>query len=569
MTWPGALQPVILIAVVAVLAWAVGSYLYRVFENQRTYLDPVLVPVERAVYRLCGVDPEAEMRWTTYVGALLAINLVGFLVLFGLLTLQPLLPLNPAHLPPIPFWTAWNTAVSFVTNTNWQVYGGESTMSYLSQSWLTVQQFLSPVTGICLFLAVARGFSRQNSRTLGNVWHDFVRSLLWVAVPFAVVGTVVLVALGSPQNLRAYTRLTTLQGGHQMIAQGPIAAMTAIMQVGDNGGGFMNMNAAHPFEAPSAASLLFQLVLGFAIPAGLIYVFGKMIKDRRQSWAIFAAMAVMFVGGSLALYHFEAAGNAVLPLHHVRLAAAGNMVGKETRFGVGTTSLFENSTSAVSWGSVAASNDSLTPLGGMVALFNMLTGEVIFGSWGAGMIGMLAYVVLAIFLAGLMVGRTPEYLGKKIGAYEVKMAVLAMVVPSFVILILAAISVVIRPGLAGIFNPGPHGLTEVLYAFASGVGNNGSAFGGLGAASPWYAATVGAAMLLGRFPMYVPLVAMASVLAGKQRVPVSAGTFPTHGPLFVVLLVGTVLIVGALAFFPVLALGPLAEQFAMQSGRLF
>ncbi len=569
MTWQGALQPFVLIAVVALLAWAMGSYMFRVFEGGKTFVDRALVPLERGVYRLCGIDPEVEMRWTTYVFALLAVNVVGFVVLFVLLSLQSVLPLNPAHLPHIPFWTTWNTAVSFMTNTNWQVYGGESTMSYLSQAWLVVQQFLSPITGICLFLVVARGFSRHSTQTLGNFWRDFVRALIWVAIPLAVIGTIVLVALGSPQNLHAYTHVTTLQHAHQTIAQGPIASMTSIMQLGDNGGGFMNMNAAHPFEAPNALSLLFQLVLGFAIPAGCIYLFGKMIKDLRQSRAIFAAMAIMFVAGALVMYHFEYAGNAVLPIHHVVLAAHKNMVGKETRFGVGTTTLFDNSTTAVSWGSVAASNDSMTPIGGMVNLFNMLTGEVIFGSWGVGMIGMLAFAVLAVFLAGLMVGRTPEYLGKKIESYEVKMAVLAMVVPSFVILILAALSVVLKSGLSGIFNPGPHGLSEVLYAFASGVGNNGSAFGGLSSASPWYSATVGIAMLLGRFPMYIPLVAMAGSLGRKQRIPASAGTFPTHGPMFVGLLTGTVLIVGALIFFPVLALGPLAEHFAMNAGKLF
>jgi len=569
MTWQGALQPFVLIAVVALLAWGMGTYMFRVFEGGRTFLDRGLVPLERAVYRFCGIDPDVEMRWTTYVFALLAVNVVGFLVLFVLLSLQSVLPLNPAHLPRIPFWTTWNTAISFVTNTNWQVYGGESTMSYLSQSWLVVQQFLSPITGICLFLAVARGFSRHSTQTLGNFWRDFVRAFLWVAIPLAVIGTIVLVALGSPQNLHAYTHVTTLQHTRQSIAQGPIASMTSIMQLGDNGGGFMNTNAAHPFEAPNALSLLFQLVLGFSIPAGCVYLFGKMVKDLRQSWAIFASMAIMFIAGALVMYHFEFAGNAVLPLHHVVLASHKNMVGKETRFGVGTTTLFDNSTTAVSWGSVAASNDSMTPIGGMVNLFNMLTGEVIFGSWGAGMIGMLAFAVLAVFLAGLMVGRTPEYLGKKIESYEVKMAVLAMVVPSFVVLILAALSVVVKSGLAGIFNPGPHGLSEVLYAFASGVGNNGSAFGGLNSASPWYAATVGIAMLLGRFPMYIPLVAMAGSLGRKQRIPPSAGTFPTHGPMFVGLLTGTVLIVGALVFFPVLALGPLAEHFAMNAGKLF
>ncbi len=567
MTWQGVVQIFLLLAVVAVLARVLGGYMYRVFEGGHTFLDPVLVPVERAVYRACGIRADEEMRWTAYLRDLLIVNAVGFALLLALLGLQQFLPLNPAHQPRVPFWVSLNTAISFVSNTNWQVYGGEATMSYLTQMWLTVQQFLSPVTGICLFLVVARGFARHQTGTLGNFWHDFVRALLWVAVPLAILGAIVLVALGSPQNFSAYLHLTTLQGGHQVIAQGPVASMTSIMQLGDNGGGFFNMNAAQPYAGPSVLALVVQLLMGFAVPAGCIYLFGKMIKDVRQSWAFYAVMAIMFLAGALLLYHSEAVGNPII--NHLGAAGHANWVGKETRFGIGTTSLFENSTTAVSWGSVAASNDSLTPLGGMVTLFNMMTGEVIFGSWGVGMVGMIAYAVLAVFLAGLMVGRTPEFLGKKIESFEVKMSVLAMIVPSFAILILAAISVLTTAGRAGILNPGPHGLSEVLYAFSSGVGNNGSAFGGLNAASPWYAGTVSLAMLLGRYPMYIPLVAMAGALARKQRIPVTAGTFPTHTPLFVGLLTGTVVVVGALVFFPALALGPLAEQFIMQAGHVF
>jgi K+-transporting ATPase ATPase A chain len=571
MTWQGILQIFVLVAVVAVVGWFLSRYVYTALEapGGRTFADRVLIPCERGVYRLLRVDPTVEMRWTTYVFALLAVNALGFVVLIVLIALQPVLPLNPAHLHPVPFWTSLNTAISFMTNTNWQAYGGETTLSYLSQMWLTVQQFLSPVTGVCLFLAVARGFSRHSVNTLGNFWRDFVRTLLWVAIPLAIIGAVVLMALGSPENLHPYTVVHTLQGGRQVIAQGPVASFTSIMQLGDNGGGFFNANAAHPFEAPGAASLVFQLILGFSVPAALIFVFGRMVNDRRQARPIFAAMAVLFVIGALVMYHFEAAGNPALGAHHIILASGHNMVGKETRFGTGLSTLFNNSTTAVSWGSVSASNDSMTPIGGLVPLFNMMTGEVIFGSWGAGMIGMLAYAILAMFLSGLMIGRTPEYLGKKIESFEVKMAVLALIVPSLVILVLAAISVAVRPGLSGIFNPGPHGLSEVLYAFSSGVGNNGSAFGGLNAASPWYAATVGLAMLFGRFPMYIPLVAMGASLARKQKVPQSAGTFPTHGPLFAALLTGTVVIVGALIFFPALALGPFAEQFAAHAGRLF
>ncbi len=570
MTWQGVLQIFVLLAVVTVIGKLLGTYMFNTLEGGRTFMDRVLVPAERGVYRICGIDPTVEMRWTRYVFVLLMVNVVGFVILMILLALQPVLTIfNPAHMPKVPFWVNLNTSISFMTNTNWQNYGGETTLSYLSQMWLTVQQFLSPVTGICLLLAVVRGFSRHNANTIGNFWRDFVRTLLWVAIPLAIIGAVVLMLLGSPQNLHAYTVVHTLQGHKQVIAQGPVASMTSIMQVGDNGGGFFNMNAAQPFAGPNAASIFFQLILGFSVPVACIFLFGKMVKNTRQARPIFASMAILFVIGALVLYHFEAAGNPALAAHHLHLAATHNLEGKDTRFGTGTTSLFENSTTTISWGSVIASNDSLTPIGGLVPLFNMMTGEVIFGSWGAGMIGMIAYAVLALFLAGLMVGRTPEYLGKKIESFEVKMAVLSMIVPSLVILVLSALSVALPAGKSGIFNPGPHGLSEVLYAFSSGVGNNGSAFGGLSSATPWYSATVGLAMLFGRFPMYIPLVAMGGALARKQRVPESAGTFPTHGPLFTVLLTGTVVVVGALIFFPALALGPFAEQFAAHAGKLF
>lgn len=571
MTWQGFAQIFVLVAIAAVVGWLLSRYMHAALEapGGRTFMDRVLVPCERGIYRLLRVDPTAEMRWTSYVFTMLAVNATGFVVLIALIALQPTLPLNPAHLPHVPFWVNLNTAISFMTNTNWQAYGGETTLSYLSQMWLTVQQFLSPVTGICLFLAVARGFSRHSVNTLGNFWRDFIRTLLWVAIPIAVIGSIVLMALGSPENIHAYTVVHTLQGGKQVIAQGPVASFTAIMQAGDNGGGFFSVNVTHPFGAPNAAALFFELILGFCVPAACIFLFGKMVNDTRQARPVFASMAVLFIIGAVVMYIAESAGNPALAAHHIILANSHNMVGKEARFGIGTSTLFNDSTTAVSWGSVAAANDSMTPIGGLVPLFNMMTGEVIFGSWGAGMIGMIAYAVLAMFLSGLMIGRTPEYLGKKIEAFEVKMAVLSLIVPSLVILVLAAISVAIKPGVAGIFNPGPHGLSEVLYAFSSGVGNNGSAFGGLNASAPWYAATVGLAMLFGRFPMYIPLVAMAASLARKQKIPASAGTFPTHGLLFTVLLTGTVIIVGALIFFPALALGPLAEQFAARAGHLF
>jgi K+-transporting ATPase ATPase A chain len=569
-TWQGVLQIFVLLLVVTVVGYFLSKYMHNTLEGGRTFMDRVLVPCERGVYRVCGIDPTVEMRWTRYVFVLLAVNAAGFVVLMVLLALQPVLTIfNPAHMPKVPFWVNLNTSISFMTNTNWQNYGGETTLSYLSQMWLTVQQFLSPVTGICLFLAVVRGFSRHNANTIGNFWRDFVRTLLWVAIPLAIIGAVVLIALGSPQNLHAYTVVHTVQGHKQTIAQGPVASMTSIMQLGDNGGGFFNMNSAQPFAGPNAASIFFQLILGFSVPVACIFLFGKMVKNLRQARPIFASMAILFVIGAIVMYHFEAAGNPALLAHGIHLATSHNLEGKDSRFGTATSTLFNNSTTTVSWGSVIASNDSMTPIGGLIPLFNMMTGEVIFGSWGVGMIGMIAYAVLALFLAGLMVGRTPEYLGKKIESFEVKMAVLSMIIPSLVILILAALSVALKAGTSGIFNPGPHGLSEVLYAFSSAVGNNGSAFGGLNAASPWYSATVGLAMLLGRFAMYIPLVAMGASLARKQRIPESAGTFPTHGPLFTGLLTGTVVVVGALIFFPALALGPFAEEFAAHAGKLF
>ncbi|MST31482.1 potassium-transporting ATPase subunit KdpA [Acidimicrobiaceae bacterium USS-CC1] len=570
MTWQGIMQIVVLIAVVTVVGMLLGRYMFATLEGDGTFADRVFLPIEHGVYRLCGIDPTVEMRWTRYVFVMLAVNVAGFVVLMTLLALQPVLTVfNPAHMKQVPFWVNLNTSISFMTNTNWQNYGGETTLSYLSQMWLTVQQFLSPVTGICLMLAVVRGFSRHSAQTVGNFWRDFVRTLVWVAVPLAIIGAIVLVALGVTDNLAAYTVVHTVQGHKQVIAQGPVAPYDAIASLGDNGGGFFNANVGHPLEGPNAASAFFILILGFSVPVGCVFLFGRMVKDLRQARPIFATMVGLFLVGAVLMYHFEAAGNPALALHGIHLASSHNLEGKDLRFGTAESTLFNNSTTAVSWGAVVASNDSMTPLGGLIPLFNMMTGEVIFGSWGAGLIGMLAYAVLALFLAGLMVGRTPEYLGKKIEAFEVKMAVLSMIVPSLVILVLSALSVVVKSGLAGIFNPGPHGLSEILYAFSSGVGNNGSAFGGLGAALPWYSWTVGLAMLLGRFAMYIPLVAMGASLARKQRIPASAGTFPTHGPLFTVLLAGTVVIVGALIFFPALALGPFAEQFSAVHGALF
>jgi K+-transporting ATPase ATPase A chain len=565
LTVPGVLTILLFFAVILLITKPFGGYLYRVYTGAPTFLDRLVRPAEAAVYRLTGVDPEQEMSWSTFLLALLVFNLAGLLLLYAVLRLQGFLPLNPRHYPGLSPDLAWNTAVSFATNTNWQAYSGEASLSYLSQLALVVQQFLSPLSGIAMLLAFLRGLTRRNASTLGNFWVDITRTLLWVALPIAGVAALVLVALGSPENFLPYVHVTTLAGSHQTIAQGPVAAMTSIMQLGDNGGGFFNANAAHPYAAPNAASLLFQLVLGFSVPAALTYTFGKWVGDTRQGWAVFAAMAILFLAGTFAAYHFELAGTPAL--HQLGINdQLGNLEGKEVRFGPALSTLFDTSTTAVSWGSTAAANDSFTPLGSLVLLFNLLTGEVIFGSWGVGLLGMLMYAILAVFIAGLMVGRTPEYLGKKIGAYEVKMAVLTIVVPTFVILGLTALALSTRAGLAGLGNPGAHGLSEALYAYASGVGNNGSAFGGLNAATPFYTWTVGLAMLIGRYPMYIPALAMAASLARKQAVPASAGTFPTHGWLFVVLLLGMVVVVSALDVFPVLSLGPLAEQFARTAG---
>ncbi len=565
-TVTGVLGILVFAAVLIAIAKPVGLYLYAVYDQRRTFLDPVMRPVERGIYRLAGVREEKEMSWLEYFLAILAFNLVGFIVLYGFLRIQGALPLNPAHFKDLGPHLSFNTAVSFMTNTNWQAYGGESTMSYLSQTMLMVQQFLSPISGLAMILAFIRGLTRRNAHSLGNFWVDLTRTVLWVSLPVSFVGAMVLVALGSPQNWGPYVTAHTLQGARQSIAQGPVGMMNAIMQFGDNGGGFFNMNAGHPYEAPTIASLMVQLILGFSIPVGLTYYFGKVVKDTRQGWTILGAMMAMFLAGALVMYHAEALGNPLLA--HLGIHGA-NMEGKEVRFGPALSSLFETSTTAVSWGSTAAANDSLMPIGGLITLFNMMSGEVIIGAWGVGLLGMLAFAILAVFLAGLMVGRTPEYLGKKIQAYEVKMATLAMIVPTFVILGLSAWAVTSKGGLAGIYNPGPHGLSEVLYAFSSGVGNNGSAFGGLDAAAPFYTWTVGLAMLFGRFAMYIPALAIAGSLVQKQSVPESAGTFPTHGTLFGGLLIATVVIVGALVFFPALALGPLAEHFALWSGHVF
>src|SRR5581483_7708664 len=501
---------------------------------------------------------------------------------------QGLLPFNPRHFGAanVPPDLAFNTATSFVTNTNWQAYGGESTLSYFVQmAALTVQNFASAAAGMAIAVALIRGFARQERRTIGNFWVDVTRGTIYVLLPISVIATLLYVSQGAIQNLKPYTDVVTLEGARQTIAQGPVASQEAIKQLGTNGGGFFNANASHPFENPTPISNLLSMVLIFVIPGALTYTFGKMVGDTRQGWAVFAAFSVMFLIGVFVCYSSEQAGNPLLAKLGIEPTATtsqpgGNMEGKEVRFGIANSALYATVTTDASCGAVNSMHDSFTPLGGLVPMFNIMTGEVIFGGVGAGMYGILLCCILAVFIAGLMVGRTPEYLGKKIGQKEVKMAMLAVIATAFSILVFSALSSVITfsakgywnpagPALANLNNSGPHGLSEILYAYVSGTGNNGSAFAGITVNTPWYDLTIGLAMWIGRFLFLIPLLAAAGSLVAKKKIPVTAGTFPTHGPLFVGLLVGTVLIVGALTFFPALSLGPIVEHFLMQSGKLF
>jgi potassium-transporting ATPase potassium-binding subunit len=569
MTINGWVQILIFCALVLVLVKPLGGYMARLFGGERTLLSPVLGPVERGFYRLAGVKPENEQHWSVYAISMLVFNLAGFLVLFALQRLQGVLPLNPQGMAAVPGDLSFNTAISFVTNTNWQNYGGESSLSYLVQmAGLAVQNFASAATGIALAVVLIRGFSRRSARTVGNFWTDMTRATLHVLLPLSVLIALALVWQGVPQNFDAYTAATTLEGAQQTIAQGPVASQEAIKMLGTNGGGFFNANSAHPFENPTPFSNLIQMVAIFAIGAALTNTFGRMVGDERQGWAILAAMGVLFLAGVAVLYASEAYGN---PIHSALGLdpSMGNMEGKEVRFGVAMSALFAVITTAASCGAVIAMHDSLTPLGGLVTLLNMQLGEVIVGGVGAGLYGMLLFAVVAVFVAGLMVGRTPEYLGKKIEAREVKMTMLAVLCAPLAILGFTALAVVLPAGLAGMQDAGPHGFSEVLYAYTSAAANNGSAFGGLSGNTPFYNVTLGIAMFVGRFFIIVPMLAIAGSLAAKTTLPPSAGTFPTHGGLFVGLLVGVVLIVGGLTFLPSLALGPVAEHFAMLSGTLF
>lgn len=567
MTLNGWIQILVYCGIVVLLVKPLGGYMHRVFNGDRTLLSPVLRPLERGLYRICGTSEREEQHWTTYAVALLLFNLAGFLVLYALQRLQGSLPYNPAGMTAVEPGLAFNTAASFMTNTNWQNYGGESTMSYLVQmAGLTVQNFVSAATGIAIAIALIRGFARASGKSIGNFWVDMTRSTLYLLLPFCIVLTLVYVWLGMPQTLGAYVNATTLEGAQQTIAVGPVASQVAIKMLGTNGGGFFNANAAHPFENPDAISNLIQMVSIFAIGAALTNVFGRMIGNQRQGWAILSAMGVMFIAGVALCYWAEAAGN---PLVHALGIDGGNMEGKESRFGIALSALFAVITTAASCGAVNAMHGSFTALGGMIPIINMQLGEVIVGGVGAGLYGILMYIVIAVFVAGLMVGRTPEYLGKKIEAKEVKMAMLAILCLPLAMLIFTAIAVVLPTGVASMGNAGPHGFSEVLYAYTSAAANNGSAFGGLSGNTPWYNITIGIGMLMGRFLVIIPALAIAGSLVAKKTVPASAGTFPTDGPLFVGLLVGVILIVGGLTFFPALAVGPIIEHLAMAHGQTF
>ncbi|MER8570626.1 potassium-transporting ATPase subunit KdpA [Mesorhizobium sp. M1409] len=567
MTLNGWIQILVYCGIIILLVKPLGGYMHRVFNGDRTLLSPIFGPIERGLYRICGTSEREEQHWTTYAVALLLFNLAGFLVLYVLQRLQGSLPYNPAGMTAVEPGLAFNTAASFMTNTNWQNYGGESTLSYLVQmAGLTVQNFVSAATGIAIAIALIRGFARASGKSIGNFWVDMTRSTLYLLLPFCIVLTLVYVWLGMPQTLGAYVEATTLEGARQTIAVGPVASQVAIKMLGTNGGGFFNANAAHPFENPDAISNLIQMVSIFAIGAALTNVFGRMVGNQRQGWAILSAMGVMFIGGVIVCYWAEAAGN---PLVHALGIDGGNMEGKETRFGIALSALFAVITTAASCGAVNAMHGSFTALGGMIPIINMQLGEVIVGGVGAGLYGILTYIVVAVFVAGLMVGRTPEYLGKKIEAKEVKMAMLAILCLPLAMLIFTAIAVVLPTGVASMGNAGPHGFSEVLYAYTSGAANNGSAFGGLSGNTPWYNITIGIGMLMGRFLVIIPALAIAGSLVAKKTVPASAGTFPTDGPLFVGLLVGVILIVGGLTFFPALAVGPIIEHLAGIHGQTF
>jgi K+-transporting ATPase ATPase A chain len=573
MTANGWLQIAFYALVLVAVTRPMGVFMYQVLRGERHLFSRVLGPLERGIYRTCGVDPHREQEWREYAMTLLTFSALGLLVTYALLRVQHLLPFNPQGLPPVEPALAWNTAVSFATNTNWQAYAGETTMGYLAQmAGLAWHNFTSAAAGIAVAAALARAITRRPDGaargTIGNFWADLVRSTLYLLLPLSVVLGLFLVSQGAIQNLSPYRTATTIENGQQTLAMGPVASQEAIKELGTNGGGFFNANSAHPFENPTPLTNFVEMVLIFLIPAGLTYTFGRMAGNQRQGWALFAAMFVLFAAGVATAYWAESKGNPALAGLSVD-QAAGNLEGKELRFGVASSALFATVTTDASCGAVNAMHDSFTPLGGLVPLFDIQLGEIVFGGVGAGLYGMLVMAILAVFIAGLMVGRTPEYLGKKIETREIKLAMLYALVFPLVILAFAAWAVVAPYGLSSLANAGPHGLTEILYAFTSAAGNNGSAFAGLNANTPFYNVALGLTMLVGRFWMIVPALAIAGSLSGKKVSPPGPGTFPTDGPLFTMLLVGVVLIVGALTFFPALSLGPIVEHFVAAGGKVF
>jgi potassium-transporting ATPase potassium-binding subunit len=567
MTINGWIQIAIYFVILTALVVPLGRFMAQVFEGERTFLTPVLKPVETGLYRLAGVEETREQHWITYTLAMLLFSAAGFVLVYALQRLQNFLPLNPAGMPAVPADLSFNTAVSFTTNTNWQNYGGESTMSYLTQmAALTTQNFVSAATGIALAIALIRAFARGSAKTVGNFWVDLTRSTLYVLLPLSLVAALFLVWQGVPQNLGPYVDATTLEGAKQTLSQGPAASQIAIKQLGTNGGGFWNANSAVPYENPTPISNFVEAIYILLIAAALTHTFGRMVRDARQGWAIYAAMSIIFLAAVVVCYWAEGAGNP----HFATLGLdPANWEGKEVRFGLANSSLWAVATTDASNGSVIAMHDSFTPLGGMIPLIDIMLGEIIYGGVGSGLYGMLLMVIVAMFVAGLMVGRTPEYLGKKIEAKEVKMAMLAILILPLSMLTWPAIAVLLPFGLSSILNPGPHGFSEVLYLYVSQTGNNGSAFGGITGNTLWYNTTGGLAMLIGRYFVIVPMMAVAGSLVAKKIVPASVGTFPTHGGLFVGLLVGVIIIVGGLIYFPALALGPIVEHLAMQAKMLF
>jgi K+-transporting ATPase ATPase A chain len=563
MTIPDIIQIILFVAILIGLTPLLGNYLFKVFTGKKHVMLPVIGWLERLTYRFAGLNPEEETNWKSYAFSLLLFNLIGFIFVFLIQLFQAYLPLNPANFPGVSWHSSFNTAVSFMTNTNWQGYAGETTLSYFVQMvGITVQNFVSAATGMAVILALVRGLSRKTTEKIGNFWTDLTRSTLYVLLPLSVFLAIVLAGQGVVQNIKAYETVQTLQGTQQVVPMGPAASQIAIKQLGTNGGGFFNANSAHPFENPTPFSNFLQILAIFLIPAALTYMYGKMVGSARQGWAIFSAMMIMFLAGlSISLYA-EYSSNPVFGNLHL-------MEGKEMRFGITSSVLFSVVTTDASCGAVNAMHDSLSPLSGMVALINILLGEVIFGGVGAGLYGMVIFIILTVFIAGLMVGRTPEYLGKKIGAFEVQMAIIANLVTSLAILVFTAWASVSSFGLAGLNNAGPHGFSEILYAYASAAGNNGSAFAGLNANTVFYNLTLGFVMLIGRFGVIVPVLAIAGSLAPKNITPSSAGTFRTDNWLFIVLLIGIILIVGGLTYFPALSLGPVVEYLLMTGGITF